>query len=111
MIHSSDEKARKGQVPGADIVDMETVSVARAAAQRDIPCAAVRVIFDDVSENLLPLDRFCDLDGRTLIGPTLLYLVSHPWHIPRLLDYGTRAKAAARLLGEFAAEFLSDESR
>ncbi len=107
VVHSSDEKARKGQAPGADLLDMETVSVARIAEQHGVPLAAVRVIFDDVNEDLLPVETFCDPDGRICWGPLLHYLLRHPWHIPRLMDYGARGNRAANLLSQFTAELLA----
>jgi nucleoside phosphorylase len=56
----------------ADVVDMEGTHLAAEFAARGVPCAMVRVVSDDATRNLPPIENVIDAKGR--IRPLYLAL-------------------------------------
>ena len=52
MVTTAAEKRDLAAATGADLVDMETYAVATAAHAAGLPCASIRVISDDASQDL-----------------------------------------------------------
>jgi adenosylhomocysteine nucleosidase len=72
-------KRDMGQRSGALAVDMESYSVAQAAAQMHLPCAVLRTIFDTADEDMaLPIATCLTLAGSLQPWRLLGGLASHP---------------------------------
>ena len=58
------ERAELARISGADVVDMEGTVLARALVERAVPFVMVRVVSDDASRDLPPIEDAIDADGR-----------------------------------------------
>ena len=84
---------------GALAVDMESHTVADAAAQYGLPMAAVRVICDPAARGLPDMAfRSVRADGTTNIATLLQAIVRQPNHIPAMLRVALDARAARATL-------------
>ena len=87
-------KQTLGQLSGALAVDMESYSVGQMAAQRHIPFAVLRTIFDTSRDNMaLPVETCTTADGSLrpwrLVGclacyPRLLLQLPHWWWVSQV---------------------------
>ena len=83
VVASAAAKRDLGHRSGALAVDMESYSVGQAAAQRHLPFAVLRTIFDTADENIaLPLTTCLTPDGSLQPWRLVGCLVRHPelWH-------------------------------
>jgi nucleoside phosphorylase len=88
--------------------DLETAVYARAAAARDLPYLAVRVILDPLDERL-PLDvsRCLGADGRVSRARVVAWALSRPSSLAALWDLRRRLRACADRLADAAAEVVA----
>ena len=107
VVTTAGEKQRLGEETGALAVDMESAGVARCAAEARVPMAALRVITDDVDEQL-PLDfnRCLDSDGQFHYGRLILLLARRPLAVGGLVRLGRHSAFAGRTLASFLAQSL-----
>ena len=100
IIHRAETKTGLHDTTGALVVDMESQVVARFAASRDLPLAALRVISDDASHVLPPAALVAmKPDGGISIGRVLWSVMKKPAQIPALVRTGrASSKAFAELL-------------
>ena len=107
------EKRRLFEATGACAVDMESHAVARVAADRGVPFAALRAVVDPAGRALPGVARTAlDSDGRLRTLSVLLRVVKRPreapglvpaaWDFSRALAALRRAAAAAPLFGRHA---------
>jgi adenosylhomocysteine nucleosidase len=110
IVGTAEEKeglSRKGS-----IVEMETTHILAAAAQRHVPCVAVRAISDAADEDL-PVDfaRILDSHGHLKMGGLLKEVGLSPYRIPLLLQFGRQSRAAAKSLADFLDRYIATISQ
>jgi adenosylhomocysteine nucleosidase len=107
VVTTAAEKRRLGEETGALAVDMESAAVARTAAEARVPMAALRVITDDVDEQL-PLDfnRCLDSAGQFQYGRLMLLLARRPLAVSGLVRLGRHSARAGQALASFLAVSL-----
>lgn len=107
VVRTSQEKAELRARTGADMVDMESFSVAQLCAERSLRFLSVRVISDDARTELPP-------EVLTLVGPTGGYrigaavgaLLKRPSSLSTMLRLRDHAQASAQALGAALAEII-----
>lgn len=73
----------------ADLVDMESVAIARIAQLNDIPFVAIRAIADSATMNLpKAISHSLDDQGEVQLNNLLKYLATHPNEILELIKLG-----------------------
>ncbi|MGB8472792.1 MAG: hypothetical protein WCE61_01760 [Candidatus Acidiferrum sp.] len=94
------------------IVEMESAHILAVAAQKLVPCVAVRSISDAADEDL-PVDfaRILDSQGHLRIAGLLKEVGLSPYRIPLLLQFGRQSRAASKLLADFLDRYISVLSR
>jgi adenosylhomocysteine nucleosidase len=104
VVTTAPEKYRLGEETGALAVDMESAAVARTAAKAGVPMAALRVITDDVDEQL-PLDfnRCIDSEGQFHYGRLMRLLARRPLAVGSLVRLGRHSALAGQTLASFLA--------
>jgi adenosylhomocysteine nucleosidase len=104
LICLPDEKMAMGRQHEAVAVDMESMAVAQACRHGETPFLAVRIISDDVEEELPAfLDRYArqrSLAGKT--GVVLAALLKQPSHLKTMY----KLREDSLLLGDRLARFL-----
>src|SRR5437764_554422 len=98
IAHSS-AKSTLHRETGAIAVDMESHVVARAAAQHDVPLAAIRVVVDPV-ERTIPRSALAGTRSDGTIDPAAVVrsLVRHPRDLVGLIRMSLDARAARATL-------------
>ena len=92
-------KAALHLATGAIAVDMESHKVARAAARRGIPFAALRAISDPATRALPPSALVgMTADGATNAGAVMRSLARRPQDLPGLIRAGLDVKKATAAL-------------
>lgn len=113
-LDTAADKAAAFAETGAVAVDMESLAVARLAAERAVPFLAVRVIVD-TAVDLLPAAVMVAGDaGRIHLGRLLRELLRAPGQLGSLLRLARRYRAAQRSLAAVArsgALALAPEAR
>ena len=99
-INRPEDKHQAGLLTGTLAVDMESAGVAVAAREAHIPFMALKVILDEVDEELKGTE-LVDGEGRVRLLKTLVYLLCHPWDIIRFIRLNSQAERAARELTRF----------
>lgn len=99
LVSSSEKKQALQQLTGAAIVDMESVAIAKTAAEHLLPFIAIRAIADPVHMNL-PDAVAVSLDSTGVVQlPKLLqHLLTHPQEIPSLIRLSRSFSAAKKTL-------------
>jgi hopanoid-associated phosphorylase len=99
IVDSAHEKRRQFARTGAAAVDTESHIVAALAAERGLPFAAIRVITDTAAANLpaAALDAIGP-DGEPKFWRVLGSVLLSPGQIPLLMQTGSDARAACRVL-------------
>jgi adenosylhomocysteine nucleosidase len=100
QIASPEQKRKLRESYGAQAVDMEAASVARAAEARGVEFRAVKVISDEVDFEFPGTDRFVDSEGRFLEARFGLYAALRPWLWVRVIRLARASSLAARVLCE-----------
>ncbi len=90
----------------ADLVDMESATVARLARLRALPFRALRAISDSVDDNLPDFSRFTDERGGFRSGSFAMYAALHPWLIPTTLRLGKQSARASQAIAEALQQIL-----
>jgi adenosylhomocysteine nucleosidase len=97
-VASPAQKAKLRDSFGAQAVDMEAASVARAAEARGVGFAAVKVISDEFDFSFPAMERFVDPSGRFLEGRFARFAALRPWLWPQVLRLARNSGRAARAL-------------
>lgn len=99
IVATAQEKAALHQRTQAIALDMESIAVARVAAQQQLPFLAVRAIADPVSMTLPGAISYAmNAEGEVQISKLLRYLMLHPFEISQLLKLGLHFHAALKTL-------------
>lgn len=100
IIVTAAEKSRARVGSGCAAVDLESGAVARAAAARGLPFAALRAICDPADRTLPPAALIAlSPSGRVTLGRVAGSVLAHPGQIPALIALGRDAgRARAALL-------------
>ena len=100
LIDSGEQRKRVARESGASAVDMETEFIARACAEHGIPLLSLRVITDTPDEPLpAPPKVLFDIERqRTHLLKLARFLLAHPNHIPRLIEFARRIARARKTL-------------
>ena len=77
-IASAEQKHNLAKAYGANAVDMEGASVARAAQTHGLPFIAIKAISDELDFDLPPMTRFMK-DGQLQTGRFAAYIAFRPW--------------------------------
>lgn len=109
IADTSERKIALRQQYNADVVDMETTHVARAAAERRVSLASVRVVSDAAGDSL-PADflKLITPDGRADFWAAVKLCVRHPSYISRLTALGKVVEQAGEQLAEWSERWLAD---
>lgn len=93
------EKKELRAKTGADVVEMESAVIQAVCADREIPCATVRVISDTASEDL-PLDfnALSKPDKNLDFGKLAWVIAKSPAKIGALMELQRKTKLAAKRL-------------
>ena len=102
IVRTAAEKAELRQRFGADLVDMETSSVAALCAERGVKFLSVRVISDEASTDL-PVEVLAILgrSGGLRLGAAVGAIMKRPASVKELLALRTHAHEAAAVLARF----------
>ena len=102
------DKQGLGEQSGALAIDMESYSLACAAAAYLLPFASLRTIFDTCHDDLyVPVDVCTTLDGRLRRGRLLGHAVRHPQTLLGLPRLWYNAHRAAKQLGTWLDHFFA----
>ena len=103
------EKQQLRAQTAADAVEMESAAIHAVCAEKNIPCATVRVISDTAHENL-PLDfnALAKMDKSLDYGKLFLALARSPGKIGALLELRQRTRFAAERLAAVLQQVVSD---
>jgi len=103
IISQAQEKNALHQSTQALATDMESAALAQVAQQADLPFIAIRSIVDEAHFNLPNAVQYAmQKDGRVSLGKLLLYLIGHPFEIPRLIQLGQHFNAASKTLAKIS---------
>jgi len=99
IAESAEIKAMLRESTGADAVDMESHLAARAAMERGVPFAALRVISDAADHSLPPAALVAmKPDGSVALGRVLISVLRKPSQIPALIRTGRESEKAFAML-------------
>jgi len=90
----------------AEVCEMEDYWVANAAEARGIPFLAVRVVYDELSDELPDFERMVDTRGNVSISRTTAYLLSHPKQLISAWASYKNSCRAKESLSVFVERFL-----
>jgi adenosylhomocysteine nucleosidase len=105
------EKATAAAAFPAQVVEMESYWLGRAARERGIPFLAVRAVTDTARDVVPDMSGLMDGHGSLRWGRLGLYLAAHPGSVIPLVKLAGNTLRAGRNLSAFAGEFLSLWSR
>jgi nucleoside phosphorylase len=106
VVRTAEEK--KSLAPFADAVEMESFGVLLAAAAHGKSAVAIRVISDDVRNDMpAVVDSAVDETGRVKIAGVVRYVARHPLQLPALIRLGRDSKTAAEALAHFLEAFIN----
>ncbi|MGR9052757.1 MAG: phosphorylase family protein, partial [Gammaproteobacteria bacterium] len=111
LVVDSSGKAQLHRQTGADVLDMETVAVAKVALERNVPFLAVRAIADPVNMSLpLAVVHALNGDGEVELPRLFSYLLRHPGELPDLIRLGRYFNSAKKTLKQ-TARYLDSLTR
>jgi adenosylhomocysteine nucleosidase len=92
----------------AEAVDMESFAILRAAHNKNVPSAVVRVISDSFDRDMpAELDTIVDPQGNVKISGVVRYIAKHPLLVPALVRLGRDSKSAAEVLARFLESYIN----
>ncbi len=105
---TSAEKKLLRDLTSADAVEMESAAIHAVCAEKNIPCATLRVISDTVHENL-PLDfnALAKPDKNLDFGKLFLAIALSPGKIPQLMALQKKTRFAAERLAAALNDVIS----
>ncbi len=84
------------------IIDMESYWVSEIAASRRVPHMIVRSVLDPLDQTLPDfVGRAVDDDDNRRWSAAVRYVVSHPTHVPRLMNLALQVRRTRASLGRF----------
>jgi adenosylhomocysteine nucleosidase len=105
LVRTTEEKRQLAAF--ADAVEMESFAVLSAAAERQRPAVAIRVISDDLRNDMpAVVETAVDEQGRVRIRGVVRHIARHPLQLPALIRLGRDSKTAAEALAHFLEAFI-----
>jgi nucleoside phosphorylase len=105
VVRTVEEKRQL--TPFGDAVEMESFAVLTAAAAHGRCAVAIRVISDDVRNDMPAIvDTSVDDKGQVRIGSVARYVARHPLQLPALIRLGRDSKTAAEALAHFLEAYI-----
>ncbi len=101
LLTTPEDKRGLGNRYGAQVVDMESYWVARAAAVGGIPFLALRAMSDTTGQSLPPFHRFFDREGRWQYRVAARHFLARPGDLATLPRLYLSTRLAARNLTGF----------
>jgi adenosylhomocysteine nucleosidase len=106
VVNTAIEKNRLSAF--AEVVDMESFSILRAANKKNVPSLVVRAISDSFDRDMpAELDTILDPQGHVKIASAVRYVVKHPSLLPALMRLGRDSKTAAEALAHFLELYIT----
>ena len=99
-VASPEQKRKLQESYGAQAVDMEAASVARAARARGIEFAVLKAISDEYDFDFPATDRVVDSDGRFSEIRFALFTAPRPWLWPKVMRLARNSRRATQVLCE-----------
>lgn len=110
LISGRDERTALGTITGADVVDLESASLARICASRSIPFAVLRVVTDGIDDDLHPhVLAAARPDGSVSRPGVALRALVTPWTIPSLMKVARNARQAAEIAAALTIRVAASE--
>lgn len=104
IIRTAAEKAELRRAFGADVVDMETASVAALCSERSVRFLSIRVVSDEAGIDLPPeVASLMTQSGSYRVGAALRAIWSRPSSLKDFLGLHLQAQESADRLAEFVA--------
>jgi adenosylhomocysteine nucleosidase len=100
QVASPQQKHKLHESYGAQAVDMEAASVARAAEARGVEFRGLKVISDEVGFEFPGTDQFIDSEGRFLEVRFGVFAALRPWLWARVIRLARASHLASRVLCE-----------
>lgn len=97
-VVNEDEKAQMAARWNADLVDMETATIARLSQLEEISFRSVRVVSDELVDRLPNFKGFVNRNGGIRQAAMALHLVVHPIGIPTAVRFAGRSRQASEKL-------------
>ncbi len=105
-VASPAQKTKLRESYGAQAVDMEAATVARAAEARGKQFTVVKAVSDEMDFEFPAMERFVDAEGKFSQGRFAWYAAIRPWLWPRVtrlaLDSSRASRALCAYLGTIA---------
>jgi adenosylhomocysteine nucleosidase len=99
-------KKRLAALHSAEAVDMEGASVAQVAAERHVPCCAVKTISDEFAFAMPPLNQYVDEDGKLAVERIAAHFAVRPAYWPSMVQLARNSKRAAAELSKAIEHLL-----
>ena len=106
-VASPEQKAKLRDSFGAQAVDMEAASVARAAEARGVAFGVVKAISDEIDFEFPTMERFVDSEGKFSEVRFGLFAAVRPWLWPRVIRLAINSNRAARALSGYLSELTT----
>lgn len=97
-VASPEQKTKLRDSFGAQAVDMEAASVARAAEARGVGFGVVKAISDEIDFEFPAMEQFVDSEGRFSEGRFTMFAAVRPWLWPRVTQLARNSNRASRSL-------------
>jgi len=88
-------------------VEMETASIAKIAARNDVPFFSLRAVSDEVSHAIFQTNKLTNKKGEINRLAAGYYVLSHPFLIPRVLEFKKNFYKAAKTLTEAVLKIIN----
>ena len=98
-------KIKLGEDSVADVVDMESYWLCKAASGRKIPFVVIRPVFDTVRDDVTSLSRITT-GGKVIPSKLAVGLFAHPGMTAELIRYGNTTRKLAKSLADFIYEYI-----
>ncbi len=103
IVSASTDKKQIHANTGADILDMESVAIAKVAKQHNLSFLAIRAVADPVTMNLPKAISYAiDSEGEVVLSKLLYFLLLHPSELPELIKLGRYFHSAKNKLKQVA---------
>jgi adenosylhomocysteine nucleosidase len=107
VIHSPEAKKCLASQFSAQVVEMETLVIARLTKENQIPFISVRGISDEVNHELIDSSSFLGDDGEISKIKAGWYVLTHPKSFKSALSLRSQTQVATRNLTAFLSDLIS----
>jgi adenosylhomocysteine nucleosidase len=105
VCSTPEEKNKLADSAAADVVDMESYWICRAAAKRKIPFVAIRPVFDTANDDISVMSRIMT-DGKVVPVKLTRNLFAHPNLAVELVRFGNISRKISKSLADFIYEYV-----